>query len=236
MNAHQDPDNENLIHVSDLSVIINKHLILSDISFTLKKGEMIYIIGKTGSGKSTLLKTIYGEIKPSGGEIVVNGFDLKKIKQKQVVKLRRQLGMVFQDFQLLTDRTVTENLLFVMKATGWKNKVEMYRHCQELLSQVNLSDKGSLMPHHLSGGEQQRVCIARAMINNPSIILADEPTGNLDPETAYDVLNVLFALKKTGISILMVTHNYRLIEKFPAKTYQFREGKISLLLEDSEIQ
>lgn len=235
MSEHHLPENDHLIKAEHLSVILNNNLILSNISFSLKKGEMAYMIGKTGSGKSTLLKTVYGEIKPSGGEMEVAGHDMTKLKRSQIPQLRRQLGMVFQDFQLLNDRTVNENLIFVMKATGWKNKVEMMERCDELLDIVKLSGKGLSMPHQLSGGEQQRVCIARALINNPSIILADEPTGNLDPETAHDVMNVLLDMHKKGISVLMVTHNYGLIERFPARTYQFRDGKIDMVLSESEI-
>ncbi len=235
MSEHHLPENDHLIKTEHLSVILNNNLILSNISFSLKKGEMAYMIGKTGSGKSTLLKTVYGEIKPSGGEMEVAGHDMTKLKRSQIPQLRRQLGMVFQDFQLLNDRTVNENLIFVMKATGWKNKVEMMERCDELLDIVKLSGKGLSMPHQLSGGEQQRVCIARALINNPSIILADEPTGNLDPETAHDVMNVLLDMHKKGISVLMVTHNYGLIERFPARTYQFRDGKIDMVLSESEI-
>jgi cell division transport system ATP-binding protein len=210
-------------------------LILSNITFSLKKGEMVYMIGKTGSGKSTLLKTVYGEIKPTEGEMHVAGFDMNILKRNQIPSLRRRLGMVFQDFQLLNDRSVKENLLFVMKATGWKNKVDMLERCEELLDDVKLTGKGSSLPHQLSGGEQQRVCIARALINKPSIILADEPTGNLDPETANDVMNVLLNMHKEGLSILMVTHNYGLIERFPAKTYQVKDGKIDMILSESEL-
>jgi cell division transport system ATP-binding protein len=228
-------ENEMLIHAEHVSVILNDNLILSNISFSLKNGELAYMIGKTGSGKSTLLKTVYGEIKPDGGQMHVTGFDLFKLKRNQVPSLRRKLGMVFQDFQLLNDRTVNENLMFVMKATGWKNKIEMMERCEELLESVKLTGKGTSMPHQLSGGEQQRVCIARALINHPSIILADEPTGNLDPETAHDVMNVLLDMNKKGIAVLIVTHNYGLIERFPATTYQFKDGKIDMILSESEI-
>ncbi len=233
---NQQFENEVLISAEHMSVILNNNLILSNISFQMKRGEMAYIIGKTGSGKSTLLKTVYGEIKPSGGEMDVAGFDIVKLKKSQIPLLRRQFGMVFQDFQLLNDRTVYENLIFVMKATGWKNKVKMYEKCDELLDTVKLTGRGTSMPHQLSGGEQQRICIARALINDPMIILADEPTGNLDPETANDVMNVLIEMNKKGIALLMVTHNYNLIERFPAKTYQFKDGKIELILSEEEIQ
>ncbi len=228
-------ENELLINAEHVSVILNENLILSNISFSLKKGEMAYMIGKTGSGKSTLLKTVFGEIKPSGGIMKVAGFDLMSLKRSHIPQLRRKLGMVFQDFQLLNDRSVNENLIFVMRATGWNNKIEMMERCEELLDSVKLNGKGSSMPHQLSGGEQQRVCIARALINHPEIILADEPTGNLDPETAHDVLNVLLDMNKKGIAVLMVTHNYSLIERFPKKTYQFKDGKIDMILSENEI-
>jgi len=230
MNAPDVSSDHPLIKAEHVSVVLNNNLILSNISFTLAHGEMAYMIGKTGSGKSTLLKTIYGEIKPTGGEMSVAGFDLLNLKSSQVPLIRRRLGMVFQDFQLLTDRTVNENLIFVMRATGWKDKIAMLEKCDELLDKVKLEGKGSSMPHQLSGGEQQRVCIARALINNPQIILADEPTGNLDPETSYDVMNILKEMNNDGMSILMATHNYSLIERFPAKTYQFKDGKIEVIL------
>jgi cell division transport system ATP-binding protein len=231
MNAPEISSDQPLIKAEHVSVVLNNNLILSNISFTLSRGEMAYMIGRTGSGKSTLLKTVYGEIQPTGGEMSVTGFDLLNLKRSQVPMLRRKLGMVFQDFQLLTDRTVNENLMFVMKATGWKDKIAMLEKCEELLDKVKLDGKGSSMPHQLSGGEQQRVCIARALINNPQIILADEPTGNLDPETSYDVMNILKEMNHEGMSILLVTHNYSLIERFPAKTYQFKDGKIEVILE-----
>jgi cell division transport system ATP-binding protein len=236
MNNEQVMENEALISAKDVSVILSNNLILSQVSISLKKSEMAYIIGKTGSGKSTLLKTVYGEVKPTEGAMEVLGYDMLKLKRSQVSLLRRKMGMVFQDFQLLTDRSVIENLLFVMKATGWKKKVEMHQKCDELLQIVRLSDKANSKPHQLSGGEQQRVCIARALINNPQIILADEPTGNLDPDTAKDVMNILVNMHKQGISVLMVTHNYNLIEMFPAKTYQCVDGKVDVILEESDIQ
>jgi cell division transport system ATP-binding protein len=235
MNTPEIQEDNTLIMAEHVSVIMNNNLILSNISFSLKKGEMAYMIGKTGSGKSTLLKTVYGEIRPSDGQMHVAGFDLNRLKRSQVPELRRKMGMVFQDFQLLNDRTVNENLMFVMKATGWKNKTKMLERCDELLDYVHLTGKGTSMPHQLSGGEQQRVCIARALINDPLIILADEPTGNLDPETANNVMKILLDMHKKGISVLMVTHNYGLIERYPAKTYQFKDGKIDLILSESEI-
>lgn len=229
-------DNNILISASHMSVILKEKLILSNISFTINKGEMAYFIGRTGSGKSTLLKTIYGEIKPSSGVMMVTGMDLTTIRRNQVPHLRRNMGMVFQDFQLLEDRTIDENLIFVMKATGWKDKIQMMEKCNELLEMAQLSGKGTSMPHQLSGGEQQRVCIARALINDPKIILADEPTGNLDPETANDVMKTLIKMNEQGIAILMVTHNYNIINSFPAKTFQFKDGKIEEILTQEDIR
>lgn len=234
----EDLKNQNIeliIDAKHLSVILNNNLILSNVTFSVKKGEMVYMIGKTGSGKSTLFKTIFAEIPPTEGEISVTGVDLKKIKKSKIPFLRRKLGMVFQDFQLLSDRSVLQNLLFVMKATGWKDKTKMIEKCNELLDIVKLSSKANSMPHQLSGGEQQRVCIARALINEPELILADEPTGNLDPETSDEIMQILKSMNSKGISVLMVTHNYNLINKYPAKTYQFRDGKIEEFLSDEEI-
>jgi len=224
-----------IISIDNLSVILDENLILSDVTFHLRKGEMAYIIGKTGSGKSTLLKTIFAEIKPTEGEVEVLGHNLNKIKRKHIPSLRKKLGMVFQDFQLLTDRDVQENILFVMKATGWKKKTEMLERCNELLDIVNLKGRNHSMPHQLSGGEQQRVCIARALINNPEVILADEPTGNLDPETSEEILRIFKDMNKKGMSILIVTHNYSIISKFPSKTYQCRDGKIEEILSEDDI-
>lgn len=235
MNTTEQQAPQQIISAEHVSVIINNNLILSNISFSLAAGEMAYMIGKTGSGKSTLLKTVYGEIKPTEGMMHVAGFDMNKLKRHQIPQLRRKMGMVFQDFQLLNDRTVNENLMFVMKATGWTKKVEMLERCEELLDAVKLTGKGNAMPHQLSGGEQQRVCIARALINDPLLILADEPTGNLDPETANDVMQVLLNMHTKGISVLMVTHNYGIIERFPAKTYQVKDGKIELFLDESDL-
>lgn len=228
--------NDLVIEAKHLSILLNDNLILSNVSFSLKKGEMVFMIGKTGSGKTTLFKTIFAEIHPTEGEITVVGYDLNKIKRSSIPSLRRKLGMVFQDFQLLTDRTVLQNLLFVMKATGWKDKTLMIEKCNELLEIVKLSSKANSMPHQLSGGELQRVCIARALINDPEIILADEPTGNLDPETSDEIIQILKNMNEKGISVLIVTHNYNLISKFPSKTYQFQDGKVEEILSEEEIK
>lgn len=231
MNEASNTSDNYLIRAEAVSVILNNTLILNDVNFTLQPNQWIYIIGKTGTGKSTFLKTIYGEIKPSSGELEVLGHDMKKLRFSHIPALRRKMGMVFQDFQLLTDRNVIENLLFVMRATGWKNKVEMMQRAEELLLKIKLENKRLLMPHQLSGGEQQRVCLARALVNQPSLILADEPTGNLDPETATEIMQLLWSVHREGIAVIMVTHNYKLIEKYPAPTYQLREGSLSVIYE-----
>ncbi|WP_066756785.1 cell division ATP-binding protein FtsE [Crocinitomix algicola] len=193
-------------------------LVLKSVNLHLEKGEFVYLIGRTGSGKSSLLKTIYGELKLSAGTGKVAQFDLNTIRQKEIPYLRRELGIVFQDFQLLSDRTIMENLKFVMRATGWKGKKEILQRGEEVLSLVGLDHKGDKMPNQLSGGEQQRVSIARALINKPAFILADEPTGNLDPETSKEIMTVLLAIAKEGTSVLMATHDLSIMEQFPSRT------------------
>ncbi len=217
---------DSIIDLRNLAVFQKNILILSGVTFSIKKGEFVYLVGKTGTGKSSLLKTLYAELPVMDGSAQVAGFDLSIIRQKEIPHLRRKLGIVFQDFQLLTDRTVNENLLFVMKATGWKDKNKMEVRSQEVLQKVGLGTKGFKMPHQLSGGEQQRVSIARAMVNDPEIILADEPTGNLDPETSEGIMKLLFEISNTGCAVLMATHNYSLFRKFPARTLKCEEGKI----------
>lgn len=217
---------DSIIDLRNLAVFQKNILILSGVTFSIKKGEFVYLVGKTGTGKSSLLKTLYAELPVMDGSAQVAGFDLSIIRQKEIPHLRRKLGIVFQDFQLLTDRTVNENLHFVMKATGWKDKNKMEVRSQEVLQKVGLGTKGFKMPHQLSGGEQQRVSIARAMVNDPEIILADEPTGNLDPETSEGIMKLLFEISKTGCAVLMATHNYSLFRKFPARTLKCEEGKI----------
>jgi cell division transport system ATP-binding protein len=214
------------IELENLSVFHNDILILSGVDLTIKRGEFVYLVGKTGSGKSSLMKTIYAELPVREGSAQVAGFDLTRLKKKDIPFLRRKLGIVFQDFQLLTDRTVNENLLFVMKATGWNNKRDMEARIQEVLEKVDLGNKGFKMPHQLSGGEQQRVSIARALINDPEIIMADEPTGNLDPETSEGIMNLLIDISRSGRSILMATHNYSLFRKFPGRTMKCEDGKV----------
>lgn len=202
---------------------------LFDVDLELKKGEFVFLIGKTGSGKSSLLKTLYGEATLADGTGSVAGFDLRKLKRKHVPFLRRKIGIVFQDFQLLMDRTVMENLVFVMRATGWKGKKAMEQRGMEVLNLIGLGEKAYRMPHELSGGEQQRISIARALINKPEIILADEPTGNLDPDTSKEIMQLLVAIAGEGTAVLMATHDLSLMEQFGGRVIRVEEGKIKTL-------
>ena len=215
-----------MLQLSNASIFQRENLILSDIFLDIEKGEFNYLIGKTGSGKSSLMKTLYGDLPLQNGTGSVVGFDLRKLREKDIPFLRRKIGIVFQDFQLLNDRSVHENLVFVLKATGWKGKNQMDAKINEVLEKVDMKTKGFKMPYQLSGGEQQRVAIARALLNNPEMILADEPTGNLDPKTSVEIMNVLEEINKAGITILMATHDYALILKFPHKTIKCEGGKI----------
>lgn len=217
---------ERVISLENINVFQKKNLILSDVSISVNKGEFVYLIGKTGSGKSSLLKVLYGELKIRQGTGVIAGFDLTHLKSKQIPFLRRKLGIVFQDFQLLSDRTVRDNLLFVLKATGWTDQHKMDERIQETLTMVGLSTKGFKMPHELSGGEQQRVVIARALLNHPDVILADEPSGNLDPETTKEIMTLLHDITKTGTATIMATHNYSLIENFPGRIIRCETGRV----------
>ncbi len=216
-----------VIEFKNASIFQKEVLVLSGVDMTIGKGEFVYLIGKTGSGKSSLLQTVYADLPLAYGDATVVGYNLKKIKRKEIPFLRRRLGIIFQDFQLLTDRSVTDNLLFVMKATGWKDKKKMQEQAQDVLEKVGLGTKGFKMPHQLSGGEQQRVAIARALVNNPEIILADEPTGNLDPETSAGIMKLLFDISQSGRSVLMATHNYSLFKEFPSRTLKCEDGKVS---------
>ncbi|MFO7940058.1 MAG: ATP-binding cassette domain-containing protein [Bacteroidales bacterium] len=226
---------DTIIDFSHANLFQQDHLVLKDVSFTVERGEFVYCIGKVGSGKSTLIKTINAELPVREGEAFAAGFNLSRIKQKNIPKLRRKLGIVFQDFKLLTDRTVYDNLLFVLKATGWKNKTEISERIQSVLERVDLSYKGYKMPHQLSGGEQQRVVIARALLNDPEIILADEPTGNLDPETSEDLMKLLFEISNNGRAVLMATHDYNMVKKFDARTLRFEDSEVHELNHTKEI-
>jgi cell division transport system ATP-binding protein len=215
-----------MLQLVDASIFQRENLILSNVNLDIKKGDFNYIIGKTGSGKSSLMKTLYGDLPLTVGTGSIVDFDLLKLKEKEIPYLRRKIGIVFQDFKLLNDRTVYNNLLFVLKATGWKNKAEMDTKINDVLEKVDMKTKGFKMPFQLSGGEQQRVAIARALLNNPEMILADEPTGNLDPKTSVEIMNVLEDINKSGITILMATHDYALILKFPHKTIKCEGNKV----------
>ncbi len=217
---------ERIIELDKISVYQHENLILANVTLLISKGEFLYLIGKTGSGKSSLLKTIYAELPLQTGTGLVAGFDLVRLHRKDIPFLRRKLGIVFQDFQLLMDRSVNENILFVMRATGWKDKREMQKRLLEVLAKVNLGNKGTKMPHQLSGGEQQRVAIARALINDPEVILADEPTGNLDPESSEGIISLLMDISKTGRAVVMATHNYTFFDKYPARTLLCENGRV----------
>lgn len=216
-----------IISIENAKIFQKQSLILQDISIQIDKGEFVYLIGKTGSGKSSLLKTLYGDLPLKEGEASVCDFELTKLKKSQIPFLRRKLGIVFQDFQLLSDRSVFDNLNFVLKATGWKEKQKMNERIEEVLKSVGLTNKGFKFPHELSGGEQQRVVIARALLNEPELILADEPTGNLDPETSEEIIKLLFDISKKGKAILMATHDYQLMQKFPSRTIKCENNTIS---------
>lgn len=217
---------QTIVEINNADIFQSKNLVLSNVQLHIDKGEFVYLIGKTGSGKSSLLKMLYGDVELLQGSAGVAGFQLNHIKEKEIPYLRRKLGIVFQDFQLLTDRSVNANLLFVLQATGWKEKNKMKDRIAEVLDKVGLATKGFKMPYELSGGEQQRVVIARALLNHPEMILADEPTGNLDPETSEGIMNLLLEISRNGCSVLMATHNYTMIEKFPARIIKCENGRI----------
>lgn len=211
---------------SEKKLLQQGELILSDLNFDINAGEFVYLIGRVGSGKSSLLKTLYAELQLIEGEGYVAGFDLRKLKRREIPMLRRRIGIVFQDYQLLTDRNVFMNLYYVMKATGWKNESEIRKRIDEVLKVVSLEAKGYKMPFELSGGEQQRLVIARALLNRPRLLLADEPTGNLDPLTAEGIIRLFQEIARQGCAVVMSTHNTALIEEYPSRTILFSKGKI----------
>lgn len=218
---------EPIIEIQHANIYQGNNLILQDVNLTVNKGEFVYLVGKTGTGKSSLLKTLYGELALTEGEATVAGFGLKNLDWRKVPYLRRNLGVVFQDFQLLTDRNVNDNLKFVLRATGWTDARLMDEKIQDVLEKVGLKAKGFKMPFELSGGEQQRVDIARALLNSPKLILADEPTGNLDPETSDEIMNLLFHISRDfNTTILMATHDYIVVQKFPARMIRTERGRV----------
>lgn len=225
-----------IIELKNCLIWQQDHLVLSNVDLSVRKGEFMYLVGKVGSGKSSLIKTLSAQIPLKEGTGIVAGFNLSKIRSREIPLLRRKLGIVFQDFQLLTDRSVYENLEFVLKATGWKSKDEIDTRIGEVLEKVGLGLKGYKMPHQLSGGEQQRVVIGRALLNDPDIILADEPTGNLDPETSEGIIKLLIDISKTGRAVVIATHNYTILKKFQARTVKCEDGKLIEVKNDEEIE
>jgi cell division transport system ATP-binding protein len=225
-----------IIELIGCSIWQQDNLVLSDVNLSVAKGEFIYLVGRVGSGKSSLIKTLNAQIPFRQGIGLIAGYDLSKIKTREIPFLRRKIGIVFQDFQLLIDRTVYQNLEFVLRATGWKSRIEIESRIGDVLRKVGLDMKGHKMPHQLSGGEQQRVVIGRALLNDPDIILADEPTGNLDPETSEGILKLLTEISRTGRAVIVATHNYTLLKKFNAKTYRCDDGKLYQVAQDEEIE
>ena len=216
-----------LIKYRNVEICQDEQIVLTDVNLSISSGEMIYLLGRVGSGKSSLMKTIYGELPVEGTMATALDYDLLKLRRREIPYLRRKVGVVFQDFQLLSDRNVEENLLFVLKATGWKDKRAMRSNIMDVLKQVGMEEKAYKMPYQLSGGEQQRVVIARALLNAPGLILADEPTGNLDPETGRGIMELLYSISQAGMTVIMSTHNPNWPEQFPGRRLQFADGKIS---------
>lgn len=226
---------EALITYSNVDVNQQELCVLSDVNLNLCKGEFVYLIGKVGSGKTSLLKTIYGELDVKSGDAEVLGYNMKTIKRKHIPQLRRRLGIVFQDFQLLTDRTVYDNLRFVLRATGWKEKAQIDERISEVLKLVGMDNKGYKLPNELSGGEQQRIVIARAVLNSPDIILADEPTGNLDVETGKAIVELLQEISRQGALVVMTTHNLQLLHDYPGRVFRCEDHKLTELAEGEEL-
>lgn len=217
---------ESVLYLKDASIYQQNNLILSNVNIQIDKGEFVYLIGKTGSGKSSFMKTLYADLPLNKGEGSIVGFDLASLKEKDIPFLRRKLGVIFQDFQLLPDRNVQANLAFVLKATGWKDKAEIELRIEEVLKKVGMQNEAYKFPHQLSGGEQQRIAIARALLNKPELILADEPTGNLDPQTSIEVMEVLQEINRNGNTILMATHDYALLLQYPSKTLKVEDNQL----------
>lgn len=216
-----------LIKYKNVEICQDEQIVLTDVNLTISSGEMVYLLGRVGSGKSSFMKTIYGELPIEGTEAMALDYDLLRLRRREIPYLRRKVGVVFQDFQLLVDRNVEENLMFVLKATGWKDKRAMKSNIMDVLKQVGMEEKAYKMPYQLSGGEQQRVVIARALLNAPGLILADEPTGNLDPETGRGIMELLYSISQAGMTVIMSTHNPAWPEQYPGRKLQFVDGKIS---------
>ena len=218
--------NSPVVDLNDVTVAHNELIVLNNISFSIQKGDFVYLIGKTGSGKSSLLQLLYGELPLIHGSADVVGINLANLKERNIPNFRRKIGIVFQDFQLLTDRTVEDNLVFYLKATGWEQKSEINERVASVLKKVGLEHKRNVFPSGLSGGEQQRLAIARALLNDPELIIADEPTGNLDPDSSNDIMKLLFEMANSNRAVIMVTHNYSIIDRFPARVLKIENGKL----------
>ena len=224
--ASQYFDDKPVLDVKNACIFQEHKVVLEDVDFSVAKGEFVYLVGRTGSGKSSLMRTLYADLPLKLGEVEIAGYAIKNIKFSEIPYLRRRLGIIFQDFQLFADRTVDENLLFVMKATGWKDRSKMKKRLSEVLMRVGLGSSGNKMPHQLSGGEQQRVVIARALINEPVLLVADEPTGNLDPQVSLGILELFREINRSGTTVLMATHNYQFIKEFPARVLKCEHSKL----------
>ena len=225
-----------IIELTNCSIWQQDHLVLTDVNLSVNKGEFVYLVGKVGSGKSSLIKTLTAQLPLKSGSAIIAGYDLAKLKKNDIPYMRRKIGIVFQDFQLLTDRSVHDNLEFVLKSTGWKNQTIIDTRIDETLEKVGLSLKGYKMPHQLSGGEQQRVAIARALLNDPDIILADEPTGNLDPETSDGIIKLLIEISSTGRAVVVATHNYTLLKRYSARTIKCEDSRLIEVNNEEEIE